>query len=708
MMVCAAGGSGAQTLRHDTLSFVFSLYGQTRRVSMVPETRGDSLLMRWSMGRGLVTYSGCYAMGRGSVEEGARLCLLQPEAGRRTAVPEGETAFILSRAALRQLRDSACLTYGGTRYELADSAVCAPGVPSFHVRDRAEGCEMWIVDDMRMPLIWRVTGNPLGIDWHVENAGQYFAAAAGGLRVAFISDAHVQDVEGCPELARTMRSEVRSTRLFNENVFAFRAALDDAAGRGIRTVVLPGDLTDNGQRVNVEAVRRILDDYSRRCGMSFFVTTGNHDPVCPEGCGWRCADFLAADGSTPAADSVAVADSMLHCCGYEEIMREWGGFGFAPRREYLYWATPFSTYSYEDYTLAKAVAASGTEARSYMLCDTLRSVDASYVAEPVRGLWLLSVDGGVYLPGGSAGYAGVLRYKPFLLKWIARVAADARRLGKTLVAFSHYPAADFHSGAEQEVREWLGDGAMNLRRVPPRGLSEALLEAGVRLHFAGHIHQNHTAVVENESGDRLYSIQVPSVAAYMPAYKILTVGADGYRVETVTLDSVPGFRALWPRYMREYARGKDSGGAGWSQDILYSPDYVTFCDMHFRNLVASRYIPGEMPSAVRDSVTAMSGLQLMRVATGNPGWLPPAGHPLAWTGTDMITDLYRLHFAGGLARRHIPEERMGQYMALFAALDGNTAALSEVAESLRHIGRVMRCFASGQPDTDFIISKEAR
>ena len=55
----------------------------------------------------------------------------------------------------------------------------------------------------------------------------------------------------------------------------------------------------------------------------------------------------------------------------------------------------------------------------------LEAIDASYLVEPVEGLWLLAIDGGVYLPGevkngvqtyegSSVGYNNVLAHKAFL------------------------------------------------------------------------------------------------------------------------------------------------------------------------------------------------------------------------------------------------------------------------------------------------------
>lgn len=82
---------------------------------------------------------------------------------------------------------------------------------------------------------------------------------------------------------RTMNSQLNSTRLFNENYFAFISALENLKKKGIQLVVLPGDFTDDGQPMNVTALKKILDQYSEESGMRFFLTTGNHDPVKPYG-----------------------------------------------------------------------------------------------------------------------------------------------------------------------------------------------------------------------------------------------------------------------------------------------------------------------------------------------------------------------------------------------------------------------------------------
>lgn len=79
------------------------------------------------------------------------------------------------------------------------------------------------------------------------------------IRIAVIADPHVHDCTwrpegtGLPGVIRSFAQTAASTRVFNESVPAFRAALDRAAQAGAKIVLLAGDLTDDGQRPNIRA-----------------------------------------------------------------------------------------------------------------------------------------------------------------------------------------------------------------------------------------------------------------------------------------------------------------------------------------------------------------------------------------------------------------------------------------------------------------------
>ncbi|WP_269226207.1 metallophosphoesterase family protein [Flavobacterium eburneipallidum] len=213
------------------------------------------------------------------------------------------------------------------------------------------------------------------------------------IKIAFIADVHLQDIfpkfedntyqgiknpkTGEYANIRTMSSQLHSTRIFNENYFAFLEALNDISKRGIKQVVLPGDFSDDGQPVHVRGLRKILDQYTKEKGMSFFVTTGNHDAVKPFAQEALKTDFLGKDGKEQIISSsktnlkpkenqlepIVTAD--IKNWGYKETLNKMVGFGFFPKKNYLYWETPFSHYKYENYNFDEALAESVLEKRTY-------------------------------------------------------------------------------------------------------------------------------------------------------------------------------------------------------------------------------------------------------------------------------------------------------------------------------------------------------
>ena len=523
-------------------------------------------------------------------------------------------------------------------------------------------------------------------------------------QIAFISDAHIQDVDGHAERVRSMEVQVQSTRLFNENYYALLAALDDVARRNIRWVVLPGDLTDNGQFFNQQKIKNILHSYTQRKGMRFFVTTGNHDPALPLGLMQKNAHFLAADGSR-----VTREDS---CAGYVSQMECYADFGFFPRKDDCYWESPFTSYTYDKYSYEDACRESVLSKRTYTLCDSLTATDASYLVEPVDGLWLLAIDGGVYLPkemkdgkwsyqGSSAGYNLVLKHKPFLLPWVRKVVEEAQKRHKTLVAFSHYPLVDFNDGVSEHVRRIWGDRRFDLHRVPEAEVSEAFLQAGLRLHFAGHMHVNDTGIWEGKDGKHLYNIQVPSIATYVPAYKILTIESDEvFRVETVALDTVPGFDSLFPLYRAEYQSDSLKGHSPvWNKEILSARTYGEFCDYQFRVLVRLRFIPRDLPESWRACLD-FTGARMLEAVSGedrsdDADWTD-------WCMKDLVLDLYRLRYAERLALEDIPRTRLAVYRYLFDRARISTFRSAEV-EMVKGLGTLFLAFLNGEPCQNFVI-----
>ncbi|SHE89182.1 hypothetical protein [Dysgonomonas macrotermitis] len=173
LCISPVGNLLAKNIIADSLVFVYSLHGQTRRYETTFEEKGDTLYMNWGIERNLKWQSGSYGMGKKSVAEAIRLSFLQPEDGKHVQLPSEETVAILSQAAYKQLKEHNSFVYNQTKYSVLDTNEKTMGHNLIHVIDNVEGCEIWILDNPRIPIVWRMRNNPLGINWEVQQISSH-------------------------------------------------------------------------------------------------------------------------------------------------------------------------------------------------------------------------------------------------------------------------------------------------------------------------------------------------------------------------------------------------------------------------------------------------------------------------------------------------------------------------------------------------------
>ena len=617
-------------------------------------------------------------------------------------------------------------------------------------------------------------------------------AQPAAVQVAFMPDIHFHDVyadfkdgsfPGIPNpkrgdnaTIRTMYAQLTSTRLFNENYFAFLAALDDAVARGVKYIALPGDFSDDGQPVHMRGLVKIMDDYTRKHGIQFFAAPGNHDPVRPFNQANGKSDYLGLDPTTGAngfshpissrggnaacttpnaGDWARVGDTycteeVLHM-GYAGITEALTQHGFMPKPEYLYYETPYSSYKYEDYNYNTALSQASWINRQYEICAQgtggpnkpanytfCKMVpDTSYVVEPVKGVWLVGIDANVYVPTGNGandftgsgdqGYNKMLTHKAHVIKWLADVVARGKAQGKQVVAFSHFPMTEFFNGASDDIEALLGANKMQMVRRPAENTTRALADTGLKVHVGGHMHFNDTAS-RNYGGDKaLFNIQAPSMAAYVPAYKLMTMqGPDQIELQTIRLDKVPRFDELFDLYRAEHAY---TVPPRWDVSILDAKDYGDFNYRYMSELVRLRLLNDDWRCEMRELVKSpLTGADLLVLSqlrtsvtlgelqnTGDRAQLTPeffnclyvAGGPTAsnpafagdmadattraqalaqangmqladfakWKALDMAGDFVRLANAGDLAYADIPAQRASQYKLLAQALSQTNASM---------------------------------
>lgn len=545
------------------------------------------------------------------------------------------------------------------------------------------------------------------------------------VQIAFLADVHFQDLygefsdsdfkgienpgTGKKTILRTMDSQLHSTRIFNENYFAFLAALDDIAKRKIKIIALPGDFTDDGQAYNLRGLKNILDGYQKKYGMRFFITTGNHDPVGPFLKQGGKSDFMDENGSELSIvsdenlirnkNSKSIVTKDIAMSGYLEILNSMNDFGFAPSGKDIFWQTPFSKVLYEQFSFKNALKDSEYQNRMYEVSPDFSVPDFSYVVEPTEGIWLMAIDGNTYIPknidgnpddennfyGASIGYNNVLSNKKHLFSWVEKMVNEAKKLNKTLIAFTHYPILDFNDDANSEIKQLLGNDKWQMDRVPNDEVAELFAKAGLKLHFAGHMHINDTGIKKFENGKMLVNIQVPSLAAYIPGYKILTVKSeDEFEVETVSIKNVPRFNELFPLYEKEFENLKTKNSEEiWNKEILKTENYRDFTLFHLKELVRLRFVPSDWPKDFIEKASKLSGKYLLKLSLGNSKDLSKFNIKCfeKWKFEDALLNLYQFQSADELAKKDIPKKRLSQYRIL----EGNFKILETDDEFLNQL-----------------------
>ncbi|WP_127021284.1 metallophosphoesterase family protein [Rheinheimera mangrovi] len=632
------------------------------------------------------------------------------------------------------------------------------------------------------------------------------------LQIAFLPDVHFHDVyaqfsddsfkgltsksTGKAATIRTMAAQLQSTRLFNENYFALRAALDDLVRRKVKLVVLPGDFSDDGQTVHIRGLKQLLQHYSATYGLKFLLTLGNHDPVRPYAQPAGKPDYLGTDGRplaifSPGSEPCTSSDKAVVCTeevkelGYAELTAELADFGFYPKAEDLYWETPYSNYAQAQYNYSEALAQSDLTQRQFEICQQGAGgaykkpgysnchiiPDASYLVEPVQGLWLLAIDANVYKPkasspntstgkanqaadfegSGNAGYNAMFDYKPQVIAWVKQVAERAKIQGKTLITFSHYPMIEFYQGQTQPIAALLGEERGQLSRSPHQQISHSLADLGVKLHIGGHMHLNNTAVVHSDNGNSLVNIQAPSLAAYVPAYKLLTLTSkDQVKVQTIVLEQVPGFDQLFEHYQKEWQQLKQDQLPLWDARILQAKNYREFANGHLRELTRLRFLPKDWPDELRHLLLALNAEQMLVLSQLNsdvklkeftpellqqlsqsPEWQHARTKAIAqtsaaglrledlasWTGFDLVFDFYRLQNAGELALPDITAQRLKQY-GFFTSVWQQPATAAKVQHwqnwtltqysqyQFSALFHIIDGFLRGQPNADFMLNMQ--
>ena len=319
------------------------------------------------------------------------------------------------------------------------------------------------------------------------------------MRFAVLSDTHYVSEEmllGEGNEAKRLRHDI--------NKAAFQALGEQ---RGLDTILITGDLTDDGDEYSHREYARLLRSL-QEAGKKVYVLTATHDfhfsraytmkrgwPVRYRAYPWerpwfdkdRCDykrlvtdefSHLSAEECVPPLVRVPTADDLW------ELYREFG-------RDQAF-STCDSAYSYCVKLEEKLWC--------LMLNNNFRDVDAS--------------------EDMSVGYS------PDCYRWIKGLADRAKAEGAFLFACTHHPLVPPVPAYK------IGGGTRNMRNSSS---VHTLADIGIPLVFSGHTHFSDIAFASSDAGNVLCDVTTPSLCFLPPAYRIAEIFPEERRLKVISV-----------------------------------------------------------------------------------------------------------------------------------------------------------------------------
>ncbi len=179
----------------------------------------------------------------------------------------------------------------------------------------------------------------------------------------------------------------------------------------------------------------------------------------------------------------------------------------------------------------------------------------TYIAEILPGLYHIAM-------GYDAEDKTSMHFPYFsdeLMEWVKLQVEKAKEKGATVICSTHRPVV-----APSPAYEIVGkghsfpDGEKSLKQ---------LADMGVRLFFSGHSHIQCMKEVTSEKGNKIYSVQTSSLAAFPPKMRKITIDTDKGTADIRTIDmDLPDLGMTFTEYAKK-------GFLGIIEEIPYNMEH---------------------------------------------------------------------------------------------------------------------------------------
>ncbi|MCC9595333.1 MULTISPECIES: metallophosphoesterase [unclassified Rubrivivax] len=324
----------------------------------------------------------------------------------------------------------------------------------------------------------------------------WLAGCGGGdddrpLRLAVLSDVHLYDSTALGTSSELDAYLLQDRKMIRESVEILDAALAAIVADKPDALLISGDLTKDGERVNHELLASRLQALRAR-GIRAYVIPGNHDVANPDAKDFRSVPATAAETVDAAAFATIYAS-----CGYGD-------------------------------TISRDPAS------------------LSYVAELGTGVWLFAIDSCRYAESAHPSApitAGRVRAQT--LAWLQHWLGIARQRGIAAVGTMHHGLIEHFPGQSSFFPEYLVEDR--------EALAAAFAAAGLTVVFTGHYHAQ-DIVRASYGGVMVHDIETGSTVTAPSPYRLVTIdrGAGTLAITSSTVKATAGHPSDFVAWSQDY------------------------------------------------------------------------------------------------------------------------------------------------------------
>jgi hypothetical protein len=228
------------------------------------------------------------------------------------------------------------------------------------------------------------------------------------------------------------------------------------------------------------------------------------------------------------------------------------------------------------------------------------------------------------------------------------------------------------------------------------------------------MHINQTSTHTAQTGEQLINIQVPSLAAFPPAYKILEEKRPGeLHVQTEVLEEVNRMDEFFELYSMEHRWLTGTNPkALWNKDILKSPDFLAYTRFHLQELIRLRFIKSEWPEDLGALINTLDASSLQQWAAlpaeKREEYLNQLLNQQAMSADtirvgSLMEDFYLIKNGGDLGKSLIPKERLVVYSQVFAVKKAGDEESNPRSSQLADFLSIFSLLVQSLPSDDFVI-----